>query len=107
VQIKATDSAERLPKKIGDLTRDLMRGQHSFYRDVPFPVCLFLFAVDTGEASYAWLVEPVCGESAELQVIANAGHTFSGLNDAAVDRIVETVRRWYELQERRRKVLRR
>ena len=61
--------------------------------DIPFPLCLFVFAMETDEGYYKWLVRPNHGSRRRLQLRRDA---FNKLDAAALDRIVAEVNEWYE-----------
>ncbi len=65
--------------------------QQERLRDVPFPVCLFVFEVDTDRGAWGWARQP-SGQA--LTFHREVG--LSPLTPGAVDDIVAAVNDWYE-----------
>ena len=94
IQLKAADSSDGMEKRLRAAVRGVLAKQGSVFRDLPFPVCLFFFAVDKDIGYYAWLVEPA-GESGALRIATSDPDEFRELNDESIDRIITGVRHWY------------
>jgi hypothetical protein len=94
VQIKAAHSSDGIHKRLKTALSDLVAKQGSLFKDVPFPVCLFFFALDRDVGYCAWVVEPA-GEAGALRVARSHGREFRELNDESIEEIVADVRQWY------------
>jgi hypothetical protein len=94
VQVKATRSRDGLQRRMNAALQDVFAKQGGIISDLPFPVCLFFFALDTDVGYYAWLVEPA-GEAGLLRAKASQAPEFRELNDESIGQIVADVRRWY------------
>lgn len=71
-------------------------GQARAPRDIPFPVCLFVFCMETDEGYYRWMKKPVYGLDKKPQLLSNDENTFRRLSTEAIDQIVLDVQRWYD-----------
>lgn len=65
-------------------------------RDIPFPLCLFVFIMETDEGYYRWVKQPVYGLSKKPQLLLNDENTFRKLSTEAVNEIVLDVQGWYD-----------
>lgn len=65
-------------------------------RDLPFPLCLFVFIMETDEGYYRWVKKPVYGLSRKPQLLLNDENTFRKLSTEAVNEIVLDVQGWYD-----------
>ena len=65
-------------------------------RDIPFPLCLFVFIMETDEGYYRWVKKPVYGLSRKSQLRLNDENTFRKLSTEAVNEIVLDVQSWYD-----------
>ena len=67
------------------------------------PICLFVFNIDSEQGVYRWLKEPVVSEDGHARLLdgdqqgsARINHpSYEKLDEAALDRIVNSVVRWY------------
>jgi hypothetical protein len=66
----------------------------------PYPVCLFYFTVDDDQGYYTWVAEPIVREEFPVLVMHSEPHCRK-LDRSALDEIVDTVDRWYEVFFRR------
>lgn len=91
VALKGRVSGERPPR----VDAAALRRERERYRDVPFPVCLFVFVMDDDSGYHRWIVEPrVRDGAARLEVGSGLG--FGVLTDAALAEIVDDVNAWYD-----------
>ena len=82
-----------------------------YYKDIPFPVCLFFFLMSNDQGYYRWLVEPtVSSGQPELsfrvneQALGSGGRQFimlrpeefSELNAESLEGVVNCVNTWYD-----------
>lgn len=65
-------------------------------RDIPFPLCLFVFIMETDEGYYRWVKKPVYGLSKKPQLLLNDENTFRKLSTEAVNEMVLDVQGWYD-----------
>jgi hypothetical protein len=65
-------------------------------RDIPFPLCLFVFIMETDEGYYRWVKKPAYGLSKKPQLLLNEENTFRKLSTEAVNEIVLDVQGWYD-----------
>ena len=69
-------------------------GENALLRDAPFPICEFVFAMDTDAGFWRWLREPAEGETTRL---VWSGHkNLRTLDNAAIESICQTAHLWYE-----------
>lgn len=65
------------------------------FEDVPFPVCMFFFSLDTDQGYYRWIVQPgVDGGAPTLDLPGQM--LLAELNPSSLDCIVERVNAWYD-----------
>jgi hypothetical protein len=65
-------------------------------KEVPIPVCGFLFDVKRNVGSYLWLNEPLVSEQGEPRLEQGRGSKPSLLDEAALASIIDQVNRWYD-----------
>ena len=65
-------------------------------RDIPFPVCLFVFIMETDEGYFKWLKKPVYGEQSYPQLLLDNSKLFRKLENEVLDDIVADVNKWYD-----------
>lgn len=66
--------------------------------EIPFPLCLFVFSMDTDSGYYRWLKEPKLDEVGSAALVINRTNTFRELTRVALDQIVDQINLWYERQ---------
>lgn len=65
------------------------------FKDVPFPVCMFFFSLDTDLGYYRWIVEPSVDSGAATLDLP--GQMLLGaLTPASLETIVNRVNAWYD-----------
>lgn len=95
-----------------DLPRvQLPAQQLLYYKDIPFPVCLFFFLMSNDRGYYRWLVEPTVSSGqpglsfhVDEQALGSKGRQFitfrpeefSELNLESLERVVNSVNAWYD-----------
>lgn len=67
----------------------------SFFRDIPFPVCLFSFTVDDDQGQWGWIQQPVFHADTGSRLLFNGRVQLSPLTARGVTAIVSEVDRWY------------
>lgn len=67
----------------------------SFFRDIPFPVCLLYFTVDDDQGLWGWIKQPAADADAGSRLIFNSRVSLSLLTAQEVTKIVSEVERWY------------
>ncbi|MDQ2688370.1 MAG: DUF4365 domain-containing protein [Armatimonadota bacterium] len=78
------------------LNLSLDKNSQLHYRDVPFPVCLFLFTVDNGWGYWGWIHQPAFGADGTPLLLRNEGIALKELDSAEVNNIVHAVTHWYD-----------
>lgn len=64
--------------------------------DIPFPVCLFVFRMDTDEGFYKWVRKPVFSEDGSPQLMIDQTTPLEKLDNDSINRIVQEINHWYE-----------
>ncbi len=64
--------------------------------DIPFPLCLFAFAMKNDEGYYRWLKEPRFNSAGKSELVLNKVSEFKKLTKAELNNIVSQVNLWYE-----------
>lgn len=65
-------------------------------RDIPFPLCLFVFIMETDEGYFRWLKKPIYGEQSHPRLLLEKGNSFWKLKNEVLDDIVAEVNKWYD-----------
>lgn len=91
VALKARVSGARPPR----VDKPSLQRERERYRDVPFPVCLFLFFMEDDSGYHRWMVEPSVHDG-EPRLERGSRLGFEALTDAALGRIVDDVNAWYD-----------
>lgn len=64
--------------------------------DIPFPMCLFAFAMENDEGYYRWLKEPQFSSEGKPKLVVNKVSAFKKLTKVELNNIVSQVNLWYE-----------
>ena len=97
VQIKAIMSLKPLCQGSFDSNEiKLNVGKTFVLKDIPFPLCLFVFAMDNDEGYYRWIKKPVLDSEEHPKLLFNEANLFKKLTKEALDNIVAQVNLWYE-----------
>lgn len=80
----------------GARSMSLDKDSQLHYRDVPFPVCLFLFTVDNGWGYWGWMQQPVFSSGGVATLQRNEVITLRALEKSGVSEIVQVVTHWYD-----------
>src|SRR6185436_10096204 len=56
--------------------------------EIPFPVCLFVFAMDDDEGFYKWIKKPSYGTGKPPQLVRDQSKTFTKLSNEVLDDII-------------------
>lgn len=98
VQLKALKSASqaRLSPSDGDEAR-LSLKKVSVPKDIPFPLCLFVFIMETDDGYFRWIKKPVYGGQAPPRLLVEQDDKlFRKLSSATLDDIINEVNNWYD-----------
>lgn len=68
----------------------------SFFKDLPFPMCLFFFTLDNDQGYYRWILEPVIKDENNVALKFNENEELKSLNDEEIDNIITIVNSWYD-----------
>jgi hypothetical protein len=74
----------------------LDNGNLRWLETLPFPVCLFLFIMQTDEGFYRWLTEPFVAEDGRPKLTSETTKSLERLNSDALDTLITHVDRWYD-----------
>jgi len=64
---------------------------------LPFPLCLFLFTMADNQGYFAWLIEPAIQNGLSKLRAVDDKPSVRILDKAALDEIIESVNKWYEV----------
>jgi hypothetical protein len=91
VVLKARMAGQKPPRMdTGTIFREQAR-----FRDVPFPVCMFFFSLDTDRGYYRWIAEPRT-EDGTATLDLPGQMLFSELDPASLATIIGRVNAWYD-----------
>lgn len=97
VQIKAGLSLEPTQENISSKDRFMLNiSEPPVPEDIPFPLCLFAFAMENDEGYYRWLKEPQFSSDGQPKLALNKVSEFKKLTKAELNHIVSQVNLWYE-----------
>jgi hypothetical protein len=97
VQIKGIMSLKPISQGLSDGNEiKLNIGKTLVLKDIPFPLCLFAFAMDNDEGYVRWIKEPVVNPEGRPTLLFNKAYLFKKLTKEELDHIVEQVNLWYE-----------
>ncbi len=94
VSLKARVTGARPPR----VERASLQRERERYRDVPFPVCLFMFFMEDDAGFFRWIVEPTM-HGGEARLERGTRLSFEPLTTEALGRIVDDVNAWYDARE--------
>ena len=97
VQIKARLSLEPIQPGIS-LANGFKLNFHEseLLEDIPFPLCLFVFAMENDVGYYRWLKEPKFDSKGKPELVLNSVREFKELTEVELNTIVSQVKLWYE-----------
>lgn len=96
VEVKAARTHEPGRDNPKPRTWSVPSSHTSFFRDIPFPVCLFYFTVDDDQGLWGWIQKPITNVDAGPRLVFNERVPLSLLTAPDVTRIVSEVDRWYD-----------
>jgi hypothetical protein len=100
VQVKAKLSLEPTQEDTSTNNFKLNLGELLILEDIPFPLCLFVFAMEDDEGYYRWLKEPRFNSQGNSELVLNKVNEFKKLSNAELDSIVSQINLWYERKNR-------
>lgn len=68
----------------------------SGFKDIPFPLCLFVFAMENDEGYYRWIKKPVTDPEGTPKLLFHKANIFKKLTRKEFDNIVAQVNLWYD-----------
>ncbi len=97
VEVKALKSASQVRAVTPDGGEAQINIKEVFVpRDIPFPLCLFVFIMETDEGYFRWLKKPVYGEQSYPRLLLDEGKLFFRLESDTLDDIIAEVNNWYD-----------
>ena len=97
VQAALSRTAEQRRKPLQ--TFQLPREKAAFFRDIPFPVCLFLFTVDDEQGYWGWIQQPIFDSKSGPRLGYHAQGELWKLTTEEINHIVSDVDRWYDARK--------
>jgi hypothetical protein len=94
VEVKARRSLQAKP--LADETYKIDLATVAFPRDLPFPLCIFMFDMENDEGYYRWLLSPQITNEGEPKVLLNQENAFRKLSRDELDTMIRLVNDWYE-----------
>jgi hypothetical protein len=96
VEVKATVSTPKLVQRddIVEIKLDLAPLQS--LAELPFPVCLFFFALENDQGYYKWILDPVLEGQNTSKLFFNKSNEFKKLDDEEISSIISVVNSWYD-----------
>lgn len=95
VEVKARTILQAVP--VGDNnTYKINIPASPFPQDLPFPLCLFAFDMESDQGYYRWLLSPVIADGDGPKLLLNQESIFLKLSTETLDQIVQMVDAWYE-----------
>lgn len=92
VQVKGQDKAFK--DDIQEVSLSFSRKETSYFQELPFPVCLFLFTMEDDKGYYRWIKYPVGESNQVLRSIEQ--DRWHPLDEQEIGQIVDDVKAWYD-----------
>lgn len=92
VQVKGQDKAFK--DDIQEVSLSFTRKETSYFQELPFPVCLFLFTMEDDKGYYRWIKYPVGESNQVLRSIEQ--DRWHPLDEQEIGQIVDDVKAWYD-----------
>lgn len=98
IEVKATASSSDLiqEQEFFKVKNKKYNFNISFFKDLPFPMCLFFFTVDNDKGYYKWILEPIIKDHNNVALKINENEELTLLNDEEIDNIITIVNSWYD-----------
>ena len=91
VVLKARMGGQKAPR----VDSRLIAREQVHFKDVPFPVCMFFFSLDSDLGYYRWVVEP-SGDSGTATLDLPGQMLLEALTPVSLGTIVDRVNAWYD-----------
>lgn len=102
IAVKGTENAVASTGKASVLANSMFRVRGANPSGFYFPVLALLFTMENDKGYYAWMMQPGIDEAQEEPKLWKKSKLNCGLfTDDACDEIIESVRDWYDLVERK------
>jgi hypothetical protein len=88
-QVSQDQEHEQIDTKISS-------GEMQSVKDLPFPLCLFVFVMDNDAAYYLWVKQPLVAPEGFPHLVINDVAQIKTLTKESINDIVQQVERWYE-----------
>lgn len=92
VQVKGQDKAFK--DDIQEVSLSFTRKETSYFQELPFPVCVFLFTMEDDKGYYRWIKYPVGESNQVLRSIEQ--DRWHPLDEQEIGQIVDDVKAWYD-----------
>lgn len=92
VQVKGQDKAFK--DDIQEVSLSFSRKETSYFQELPFPVCVFLFTMEDDKGYYRWIKYPVGESNQVLRSIEQ--DRWHPLDEQEIGQIVDDVKAWYD-----------
>ena len=98
IEVKATDSTSNLKKHndIFKLDKNRLSILLENFKDLPFPVCLFFFILETDQGYYKWILEPKIDGEKQVKLHFNEDDKLKKLDDKEIANIISSINSWYD-----------
>ncbi|AFY33572.1 DUF4365 domain-containing protein [Calothrix sp. PCC 7507] len=97
VEVKATASSSELTQDNENYNlRKNGFNSTNFFRDLPFPVCLFFFTLDNDQGYYKWILEPIVKSQNNIGLHLNESDELKKITDKEIANIISLVNSWYD-----------
>ncbi|MEH2078886.1 MAG: DUF4365 domain-containing protein [Nostoc sp.] len=96
VEVKARDFTSKLKKYYDILKLKNRLNKLEKFKNLPFPVCLFFFIVETDQGYYKWILEPKINEQKQVSLHFNENDDLKKLDDKEIANIILRVNSWYD-----------
>jgi len=97
VEVKALRSHKQVRQDSSDEDEfQIEVRQMGIPKEIPFPLCLFVFTMDNDEGFYKWIKSPIFELNKPSTLVIDETKTFRRLSDQALDDIIEQINNWYE-----------
>lgn len=97
VEVKALKSTTQVQRIAPDGSEAQINIKNVFVpKDIPFPLCLFVFIMETDEGYFRWLKKPVYDGQSHPLLRLNQSKLFRRLSSKTLDDVIIEVNNWYD-----------
>jgi hypothetical protein len=99
IEVKGVRPPEDQSKPSELKTFRIKDSQLNLLKNLPFPICLFIFTIENDKGYYRWINEPITEPGRFRRLMPSKKDELTTLTNREVDKIVARVSKWYDTPE--------